>query len=139
MVHSKRRSAMSRPNNGHELGRKRGGIEASLLKAVGDDYSRSIIVATISKPRSAAELSAMLGIPIATVYRKINELQKMGLLVREKSRFTEKSKLVDLYRSIVKAVSIRLDSSGVKVNYQYNLDLAGRLILVWDDLRRSRI
>jgi transposase len=121
------------------LGEDGRNLEASILKMVGDDYSRSIIIATISKPRSAAELSSMLDIQIATVYRKINELQRMGLLVREKSKFTGKSKLVDLYRSVVKTVSIKLDGNGVKVNYQYNLDLVKRLILVWDDLRRSKI
>ena len=114
-------------------------LEAAILKMIGDEYARSIIIATIARPRSAAELSTILKIPIATVYRKINELQRMGLLVREKTKFTEKSKLVDLYRSAVKSINVRMDSSGVKVTYQYNTDMVKRLVLVWEDLKRSRI
>ncbi len=125
-------------SNGQGFGQAKR-LDASILKMVGDDYARSIIIATIARPRSAAELSSMLKIPIATVYRKINELQRMGLLVREKSRFTEKSKLVDLYRSTVKSINVKIDSSGVKVNYQYNADIVKRLVLVWEDLKRSRI
>ena len=113
-------------------------IEKAILKVVGDEYARKILMATIREAKSAAELSMQLGIPIATVYRKIGELLRQGLLIREKSRFTEKAKWVDLYRSTLRSIDIHLSEKGIIVKYQPNLDLVNRLALLWNDLKSVR-
>ena len=46
---------------------------------LGREYSIDILGAT-EEPRSAANLSDSLGIPIATCYRRVNELAAVGLL-----------------------------------------------------------
>lgn len=52
---------------------------AEILAVLGKKYSTEILVAT-SEPRSAMELSTELDIPIATCYRRIEELTDHGLL-----------------------------------------------------------
>lgn len=50
-----------------------------VLPVIGKKYSAEILVAT-TEPRSAQELSDELDIPIATCYRRIDELIDQGLL-----------------------------------------------------------
>lgn len=89
-----------------------------ILRALGNEYSRRILVATIREAMSAGELSLTLGIPIATVYRKINEMVESGVLVKERSRLTCKGKWVDLYRSSFKALTVVVDERGVFVSVE---------------------
>lgn len=49
------------------------------VRVLGREYSIDILGAT-EEPRSAANLSDSLGIPIATCYRRIDELAAVGLL-----------------------------------------------------------
>jgi hypothetical protein len=49
------------------------------VRVLGREYSIDILGAT-EEPRSAANLSDSLGIPIATCYRRVNELAAVGLL-----------------------------------------------------------
>lgn len=43
----------------------------SILEAVSDRYSRIILEATMSKPKTALEISTEYGVPISTVYRRL--------------------------------------------------------------------
>ena len=49
------------------------------VRVLGREYSIDILGAT-EEPRSAANLSDSLGVPIATCYRRIDELAAVGLL-----------------------------------------------------------
>ena len=49
------------------------------VRVLGREYSIDILGAT-EEPRSAANLSDSLGVPIATCYRRVNELAAVGLL-----------------------------------------------------------
>jgi hypothetical protein len=49
------------------------------VRVLGREYSIDILGAT-EEPRSAANLSDSLGIPIATCYRRVNDLAAVGLL-----------------------------------------------------------
>ena len=52
------------------------------METLGKSYSVDILAAT-SEPRSAQELSDELDIPIATCYRRVEELADRGLLETE--------------------------------------------------------
>jgi predicted transcriptional regulator len=68
-----------------------------------DDASR-ILSITLTKPRRVIEISQMLGIPQVSCYRRVNDLEKMGLL-----ESIGKSKRNRIYSSNLGRVSLQID------------------------------
>jgi hypothetical protein len=46
----------------------------TILEAISDKYSRMILEATMDKPKTALEISSEYGVPISTVYRRLQAL-----------------------------------------------------------------
>jgi predicted ArsR family transcriptional regulator len=78
-----------------------------LLSALGSKYSVEILHAT-QKPTSAQELSDELDIPIATCYRRIEELVDAGLLQCEGRKLSEEGRRTNVYRRTLDELSIDL-------------------------------
>ncbi len=78
-----------------------------LLGAVGDAYGAEILCAAES-PRSARELSDATGIPIATCYRRIEELVETGLLSQEGRQLSEAGRRTTVYQRTVEEVHVDL-------------------------------
>lgn len=75
---------------------------------LGREYSVQILRAT-AEPKSAPHLSDTLGIPVATCYRRINELVEVGLLEQcgtSRGGSNESS----VYQRTTDAVGIRFDT-----------------------------
>lgn len=51
-----------------------------VLDTLGDEHARAILAATNREPHSAKELSDACDLSLATVYRRIEQLQDYGLL-----------------------------------------------------------
>lgn len=98
-----------------------------------DEYCAKILLATMSKPKSAFELSDTLGIPIAACYRKINMLVGAGLLYCVERRLTQAGKRVSVYKSRVRNAQIIFEKGKIKArlemvdgtieDYNYTLNL----------------
>ena len=65
-----------------------------------DEYSIKILVATVRQPKSAQDIAAKYGIPIAATYRRIKDLEKAGLLVCQERRLSQQGKRVSYYISM---------------------------------------
>ena len=89
-------------------------------KLLADKYCIRILSATFNKPRSAQELSLMLGIPIASCYRKINELEKAELIKSVSKSLTNFGKWVENYQSQINSVMISFQKNKLNVR----IDLA---------------
>ena len=79
------------------------------FRALGREYSVEILEAA-GEPKSAQQLSEELDVPIATCYRRINELAENGLL-EECERRGERSGRETLYRRTVDAVTVEFAPS----------------------------
>lgn len=79
--------------------------EAELLEVLGEQYSATILAAT-DRPRSARELSDMLDVPIATCYRRIEDLVDVGLLVEDGQRLSDQGRRTSVYRRSVDEVTV---------------------------------
>jgi len=106
-----------------------------VLKALADEYSRSIILSTIQNSRSAVELSVEKSIPISTAYRRLHELQEAGLVAVERSVVTEDGKRFDLYRSTVKSVGISFHLGSIEIELIPNEDMVARFVRLWGYMR----
>ena len=69
----------------------------ALLGALGGKYSAEILASTRT-PTSAQSLSDALDIPIATCYRRIEDLSAAGLLRCEGRQLSEEGRRTNVYR-----------------------------------------
>lgn len=79
--------------------------EAELLEALGNKYSAEILCAA-QTPASAQELSEEMGIPIATCYRRIEELVDAGLLECEGRQLSEEGRRTNVYRRTLDELAV---------------------------------
>jgi DNA-binding transcriptional MocR family regulator len=109
------------------------GSEA-VLRALGKKYSAQILGAA-NEQRSAQELSDHLEIPIATSYRRIEELTELGLLAREEGVLTEARNRTDVFRRDVNAVHVSFGEGSVAVELDERSDLQNVIDDTWRSLR----
>lgn len=72
----------------------------AVLSALGGKYSAEILAATRT-PASAQELSDELDVPIATCYRRIDDMVEAGLLEREGRQVSDRGRRTNVYRRSV--------------------------------------
>lgn len=82
-----------------------------LLSAVGNKYGAAILSAT-RKPTSAQELSDQLDVPIATCYRRIEELVDAGLLNCEGRQLSEEGRRTNVYRRTLDELTVDFTGDG---------------------------
>ncbi len=76
----------------------------AILEIVSDKYCRAILTVTMDKPKSATEITAETGIPISTIYRRLQTLHD-NKLVGISGSINEDGKKYFLYKSKVKSIS----------------------------------
>lgn len=79
------------------------------IDILGRKYSSEIMAAT-DTPRSASELSDDLGIPIATCYRRVDELVAAGFLEEQTAEGAD-GRAVAQFQRATDAIDIRFDST----------------------------
>lgn len=103
-----------------------------LLQTLGNKYSAEILDAT-DEPRSAQELSEELGIPIATCYRRIDELTEHDLLELHDNILSDDRRRIKVYRRNVDNVSINFDEE-LTVNIEERTEVTNTLDEAWRTL-----
>jgi DNA-binding Lrp family transcriptional regulator len=87
----------------------------TLPKLLMDEYNLKILSATTFKPRSARELSYIFGIPLASCYRKIKELEDQGLIKAVSRELTREGKRYSKYQSQVGSIKIAFEQGRLKM------------------------
>lgn len=110
------------------------GLIEKMMTALTDSAIRRVLCATISSPKSAAQLSEELQIPIRSVYRHITDLCELGLLTSERAILIDSGGKFVLYRSMVKSVSITYDSqkNSFDVDLIPNETILGKFMRFWN-------
>jgi predicted transcriptional regulator len=85
-----------------------------ILEIMADKYSRDLLRTTRELPKSALRISQETGIPISTVYRRIQRLQDAGV-VRVSGEINLEGKKHFLYQSKVKAISSKVAGEFINV------------------------
>lgn len=108
-----------------------------ILDALGDSASRGILLMLNDAPRSAQELLQVNHVPQSTLYRKLHELQEIGLVGIQRTAITPDGKRVDLYRSLLEELRVDLVGGSLRVQVRYR-DLASeRLKDMWHRVRQE--
>ena len=78
-----------------------------ILSILGDEYSRKILSILSKNEMSAQEISNNLGIPNSTTYRKIKNLENLGLVKKTKVIRTLEGLDESYYKSLVSGIDIK--------------------------------
>ena len=105
---------------------------AEILQTLGNKYSAEILDAT-DEPQSAQELSDELGIPIATCYRRIDELTEHDLLELHDNILSDDRRRIKVYRRNVDTVHIDFEES-LTVDIEERSEVTNKLDEAWRTL-----
>ncbi|QLH79356.1 helix-turn-helix domain-containing protein [Halosimplex rubrum] len=105
---------------------------AEILQTLGNKYSAEILDAT-DEPQSAQELSDELGIPIATCYRRIDELTEHDLLELHDNILSDDRRRIKVYRRNVDTVHIDFEES-LTVEVEERTEVTNKLDEAWRTL-----
>jgi len=109
-----------------------------ILSAIADPYSRKILAKTMHEALGTLVLANECDIPVTTVYRRIDELVRAGLIAPVKTARTKDGKWVDLYRSTVKRVDICSENGGLFVGLVKNEMSTGNFTRASTSVRHKR-
>jgi len=90
-----------------------------VLQHISDQYSIRILRATLHRPLDAITLSKQLGIPIAVCYRRIKELERLGLLTKEGKKLTSKGKWINLYKANIKNAEVKMENGRIVIKITF--------------------
>lgn len=91
----------------------------SLLEILSDKYCRAILESTMHKPKSAIEITVDAGIPMSTVYRRIQTLHDNKLL-KTSGIITDDGKRLFMYKSKIKGIQSRYNDGKTEVELILN-------------------
>jgi predicted transcriptional regulator len=92
-----------------------------VVEVLGNKYSTEILLAT-EEPLSAREISEEFDIPIATAYRRIEELTEVGLLEQEGRVLTDEDQRSNIYRRNVSEVVLSFEDDDFSVEERQRPD-----------------
>lgn len=107
-------------------------VSAELLQTLGNKYSAEILDAT-DEPISAQDLSDELEIPIATCYRRIDELTEHDLLELHDNILSDDRRRIKVYRRNVDEVRVDFDD-GLTVDIEERSEVTNTLDEAWRTL-----
>lgn len=87
-----------------------------ILGPLADDYSLKILAATRDDGKTVRELSRELDIPIATCYRRVEELEENDLLEVKEKKLTQDGKRATVLRTKVSFVEITFGFENQSLN-----------------------
>ena len=92
-------------------------LRKAILKALSDEYSRTIMNYTIEKPKSVVDISKDCDVPMTTAYRRVHELEDNKILKITGSIVTDDGKKYFLYQNRLKAIYVvfGLDALDVQI------------------------
>lgn len=98
----------------------------TLLSALGSKYSAEILCAA-GTPKSAQALSEDIEIPIATCYRRIEELVDAGLLECEGRQLSDEGRRTNIYRRTVDELEVDFCGDRPKLSHKRRTEAKNRL------------
>ena len=89
-----------------------------LTQTVMDEYAARILLGTFDRSASALDLSRRFGIPIAACYRRIKELEALGLVFCERELPSRNGKGLQMFRSRLKSVRVTLEDGNLRARVE---------------------
>ncbi len=104
-----------------------------VLNVLGNQYNAEILQATHT-PQSAQDLSQKLDVPIATCYRRIEELMEADLLELYDRLLSDENRRTNVYRRNVDEIRVQFDGEECIVEVEGRSEIKNKLDDVWHTL-----
>ncbi|HEY9246905.1 MAG TPA: helix-turn-helix domain-containing protein [Candidatus Methanoperedens sp.] len=101
-----------------------------LIEILGNRYSRSILSLTSKMECSAFQLCRELGIPLATVYRKLKILEDTGLIKHVKTIIHLSGNEEKYYRCAIRDLKLSFHKGMLSVNLNME-DYNEKIVRLW--------
>lgn len=111
-------------------------MSVDIVRALGNEYNMEILTEAF-EPCSAQELSETLEVPIATCYRRIEELTEAELLEHHDRVLTDERRRTNVYRRNVDEVRIEFGEGSFAVELEERSEVQNKLDDAWRTLSRS--
>jgi predicted transcriptional regulator len=89
-----------------------------ILSVLGDEYSRKILVILSKNELNAQDISSRVQIPTSTTYRKIKNLESLGLIKKTKIVRTLEGLDESYYRSMVSGIELKFKDGEISCNLE---------------------
>ncbi len=109
--------------------------EEILIELLGNKYSRSILSLTSRMECSAFQLCHKLGIPLATVYRKLKLLEDIGLIRHVKTIIHLSGNEEKYYRCAIRDINVSFQKGMLSVNLNME-DCNDKIVRLWQRLAK---
>ena len=127
------------PSNGGSVGPRLSRVprtlEEAILTALGDPMARAILLRLSDRPASVQEVTQSSGLPQASVYRKLRELQECGLVGVQRSTLSADGHRTDLFRSLLVEARLTYRGSSIELLASFRALAAERLSEMWETVR----
>ncbi len=90
----------------------------SISRVMNDDYCARMLIWAMDVPRTAAEMSSSLGIPISACYNRIHLLEGLRLMECVERRRSPSGKFIMVYRSKLRKATIFVDRGAMRVRLE---------------------
>ncbi|MEF8852118.1 MAG: helix-turn-helix domain-containing protein [Haloarculaceae archaeon] len=106
----------------------------AVLALLGEQRVREILVATSREPLSAAQLSEECDVAVSTIYRRVEEMSDVDLLV-ERTQIEPDGSHHSVYEANVDHLDVDIDDGSIDVEMHVREDAAERFSRIWEDIR----
>ncbi|ERG94508.1 helix-turn-helix domain-containing protein [Haloquadratum walsbyi] len=115
-------------------------MNKEILAAIGSKYNADILRVS-NQPQSAQELSERLGVPIATCYRRIDQLTDASLLEFHDDALSDQRRHRKVYQRNVDKITIQFNRENMEMDLSYRSEHSSQLSRVrqHNSRRNSRI
>ncbi|VVB93570.1 Helix-turn-helix domain protein [uncultured archaeon] len=110
--------------------------EEMLIELLGNKYSRSILSLTSSMECSAFQLCNKLGIPLATVYRKLKLLEDIGLIRHVKTIIHLSGNEEKYYRCAIRDINVSFQKGMLSVDLNME-ECNDKIVRLWQRLAKT--
>jgi predicted transcriptional regulator len=104
--------------------------EEILIELLGNKYTREILSLTSNTECSAFQLCRELGIPLATVYRKLKLLEQTGMVKHVKTIINLSGNEEKYYRCAIEEVEVNFNKGMLSVNLQME-ECDDKIVRLW--------
>ncbi|VVB85031.1 Helix-turn-helix domain protein [uncultured archaeon] len=111
--------------------------EEMFVELLGNKYSRGILSLTSTMECSALQLCRELGIPLATVYRKLKLLEESGLVKHVKTIINLSGNEEKYYRCAIHEVKVSFHKGMLSVNLNME-NCNDKIVRLWKRLGPNR-
>ncbi|KQM12204.1 hypothetical protein AOA80_03370 [Methanomassiliicoccales archaeon RumEn M1] len=92
----------------------------SISRVMNDDYCARMLVWAMEAPRTVAEMSNSLGIPISACYNRVHLLEGLDLMECVERRRSPSGKFIMVYSSRIRKATIFVDRGAMRVRLELN-------------------